>query len=124
MSLQQLKNEIYQSLPDLMELGVGCEIEENHTKRRFFILGKITQKWYVCRQEKVFDYSLHSDDFTTIGKPITLPDVLRWLKLNKKEVRRQWTIIDDVIELWNLEKYTIDEQSVELIDLLFNLKKE
>ena len=135
--LQQLKANIYQSLPDLMELGVGCEFNSKY-------YGKITATKITNYGNGVYSIygfdekeglprdNYYPRDLEILGRPITLPDVLRWmsgLEIFKNRVGRRGNLgyIDEraeLLEMWNYLKYTIDDQSDQLIEFLFNLKKE
>ena len=141
-AIEQLKATIYQSLPDLMKLGVGCEIMHSYkdeilkskiidiSKSEYFSFDMVA---FYNEEKGLFEEYINDiENFTILGRPITLPDVLRWIKgleIFKNRVGRRGNLgyIDEraeLLEMWNYLKYTIDEQSDQLIEFLFNLKKE
>jgi len=133
--IQELEKEIRSKLPHLMELSAGCEIEHIDGRRMIFDNsytlqdnGNITHKHY-------FSFNYPKDTYTTIGHPITLPNVLEWLKGLGKDYaiksngelmvyevnfgKGNWRLLN----IWfDLSKKLLRDQSTELIDSLFNLK--
>jgi hypothetical protein len=128
-NLQTLENEIRSKLPRLMELSAGCDIMHNELTEHTYT----TIDNHYCPHLYSYQYSsfrtLEFTDlknFTILGHPITLTNVLEWLKGLEKFTTDlgyfEYVIErDNLLENWNLSKNLLREQSTELIDSLFNL---
>jgi len=140
--LQQLQLKIYTTLPDLKELGVGCEIIGWKSRAKYIVLSKINDETYRCLNNKNEIDIIIISQCEILGKPITLTDVLRWLKdLNQNEayaieadgcllVNRgaEWTALtylnsknNHEVLFWNLSENLLENQPQAVIDFLNNL---
>lgn len=123
--LQQLTAKIYASNPELMTLGVGCEIQSDDKK--YIIDDKLVQVMnfgqiqYYDIDIDMFPKFLLSDEYDIIGKPPTLVDVLKWLKIKFKNINLFISYRFQLLELWNLNSIYLRDQSPELINFLINL---
>jgi len=136
-NLQTLENEIRFKLPHTMELSAGCEVLHNNEVWRIICaMNEQNQtnrlRYFMCIADTSFGYSsktfvegsFFQKQITIIGHPITLPNVLEWLKqvisITKCDYEASLEILD-LIEKWNFRKNLLREQSTELIDSLTNL---
>lgn len=108
--LNELEQKIRKAIPELNELGVGCEIEYKGN------LNTIDNNYI-----SVYDGDIEIYDFGTIvkcsysiiGKPIQLNHVLEYVQYSM-----DWK---DLLKLWNLKSNLLSDQSSELITFLNNL---
>lgn len=134
--LQQLTTLIQASNPELMTLGVGCEFlhnnekwlviscfnELNQTKRERYIAETVDYDESVGYAMKNFvKGSSYEKKIEIIGKPPTLVDVLKWLKIKFKNINLFISYRFQLLELWNLNSIYLRDQSTELINFLINL---
>ena len=129
--LQQLTQKIYTALPDLKELGVGCVFirnteqwrviggftENNGSGRNRFIIETVDKENYTT--SGFINTSFFAKQIEIIGKPITLTDVLRYVR--KLMLVAYKAVIVKIVELWNLSENLLENQSIELVEFLNNL---
>jgi len=132
--LQQLTAKIYASNPELMTLGVGCEIDQiiDYIQEKELLIpiesffnedgSGITKKKYGEILLKILCEELKTD-FAKQLQPPTLVDVLKWLLDELK-----YSISDPQIQyltlLWlNSNSIYLRDQSEELVNFLLNLSK-
>lgn len=124
--LQQLTTLIQASNPELMTLGVGCEIELYGDK---IICRDIFEDEIVYQDDsgmQTCDISYIEDkesDSKIIGKPPTLVDVLKWVKSLYTNIPEYHQQRFKILELWDLNSIYLRDQSSELINFLLELKK-
>lgn len=134
--LKELKQAIYELLPDLKKLEFGCEVNVNNPalKNKIHIYcgndlyndGNYIAKLHDgdCVSMELEDAEKEKYGVEIIGKPIGLPDVLRALDLNYG-INSDGFFLDlgDTINYklkWNL-KENLDNQSEEVIKFLHSL---
>jgi len=148
-NLQNLENEIRSKLPHLMELSAGCEIfipkDFSQEIYSYTIVKMFHSNSYLDNKKTWEGLKTHDNPELVVlvinnaiayeteryavkdcifkGKPITLPDVLRWLRglRNSLGFEIDEMYEKDLLDNWNLEKYNIDDQPQPVKDLLFNL---
>ena len=122
-----LEQKIRNAIPELMELGVGCEIE-TQTKQRLTIYS-IDKGYYNCHNSDVVSTSISkpiNPYHKIIGKPIQLNHVLEYVKIilkSKKnsEIAKENIIILNIVYLWNLKSNLFSDQSPELKNFINEL---
>lgn len=126
MSLQQLQSKIYIALPELKKLGVGCEIQNKVTQKKYKIGVFVSESFCVLDNNRGYPLTVNNkitDFYTIIGKKITLTDVLRWVQLLFKDdtiqIVNHW---NNTICEWDLKQNLLENQSIELVEFLNNLK--
>ena len=123
--LQQLTETIYTQLPELKELGVGCEIQNKANLKKYKIGVFISESFCVLDNNAGYPLTVNNkitDFYTIIGKPITLTDVLRWMKFIYKDNDYTFIIKRSVtLDLWNLQQNLLENQPQAVIDFLNNL---
>ena len=117
--LQQLQLKIYTTLPDLKELGVGCEIIGWKSRAKYIVLSKINDETYRCLNNKNEIDIIIISQCEILGKPIALTDVLRYVR--KLMLVAYKAVIVKIVELWNLSENLLENQSIELVEFLNNL---
>lgn len=132
--MKTLEQAIRTSLPDLMELGVGCVfargvrnykvlsqfVEMNNSKRVRYVTEEL-DAYEKYSTSSFVEGSYFFQTITIIGKPITLPDVLRWLKQIYPINSNYWAQRFKLLELWDLTIPNLSDQPQPVKDLLFNL---
>lgn len=120
--LQQLTTLIYASNPELMTLGVGCEVRtQKYTCEVLAKFGNnitcidVDNKW-------IRRFELDKHYFEIIGKPPTLVDVRNWIKTLKSIEFNYSDLLMIIFGRWNNSIYLRD-QSPELINFLININK-
>jgi hypothetical protein len=123
--LNQLENKIRKAIPELMELGVGCEFTDNVCNDKHLILSKDKYGF------KIYDYknneilkniklsSLMLNGIEIIGKQIQLNHVLEYV-LEVLGVFNE-DVLRELYFLWNLKSNLLSEQSSELIKYINEL---
>ena len=134
--LQQLKEIISKSNPEILELKFGCEVEVENGKR--FFITEMPEIYF--RQDgdlmEILEYPTSPDAEANIytitkilGRPISLADVcLAYLRKRenelwdweKKKVRRE-TYFEDIVGKWDLEDDNLVNQDSETINFLWEL---
>lgn len=123
-NLQQLTAKIYASNPELMTLGVGCEIQNPVTLQTYSIGIFVSESYCVLDNKDRLPLTVNNkivDFYRVIGKPHTLVYVLKWL------AELGWNVgqpsIQGFLLNWNLNSIYLRDQSPELINFLLNLEK-
>jgi len=123
-----LENEIRSKLPHTMELSAGCEIKTMFDKIIKIDCNYIVQTNGDISHKHYDSLGVIKEFYKVIGHPITLPNVLEWLKLLDERAIYAISCEGDIFNLdfeiiakWDLSKNLLREQSTELIDSLFNL---
>ena len=111
--LQQLQLKIYTTLPDLKELGVGCEIIGWKSRAKYIVLSKINDETYRCLNNKNEIDIIIISQCEILGKPIQLNHVLEYLLEIRKYSITDLQIIE-LINRWNLKSNLLSNQSPEL----------
>ena len=120
--LNELKVEMRNAIPRLMELSEGCEIKtQSGTKYKIYLE---EESFYNCFNEKVVTTSmtkpLSTHSYTIIGHEPVLNDVLEYfleytsLDFNTRQMAY-------ILASWDLSKSKLNEQSPELINFLHDL---
>ena len=142
--LKSIEDRIRKDLPYLMELREGCYIKQKTLRfDTYKILGKLdTRKnafLAICIDVGRYHPLDESDlsHFKIIGHPISLNDVLIWLKLNNNLSINTIVVAFKSISIiysndslmstnlvWNLEKSLLRDQSDELINFLYETIKK
>ena len=121
--LQQLTEKIYIKLPELKQLGVGCEIQSDD--ETFIIDDKLVkvmnhgqiQYYDIDIDLEMFPKFLLADEYDIIGKPPTLVDVRNWILT---QPHHKYLTLMKVIADWNNSIYLRDQDEV-LINFLNDL---
>ena len=129
--LQQLTETIYTALPELKELGVGCEIKNPVTLKIYKIGIFVSESYCILDNKDRLPLTVNNkitDYYIVVGKPITLTDVLRWMDglgitFAYHEYYTEVYNIEQLLQLWDLQQNLLENQSIELVDFLNNLKK-
>ena len=133
--LQQLTETIYTALPELKELGVGCEIKNPVTLKIYKIGIFVSESYCILDNKDRLPLTVNNkitDYYIVVGKPITLTDVLRWLKELQQTKNTPYYINtfgelmtsgNDFCCRWDLQQNLLENQSIELVEFLNNLKK-
>jgi len=129
-NLQDLENAIYNSIPRLRELSIGCEvtfkgekypmfmISESNDFLRFIDKNGMTYSWSRTQTESLFNI---------IGHPILLNDVLEWLRdfvykpTNFSKIGDLKRMYSQLLDIWDLSSPCLSNQPKIIIDFLFNL---
>ena len=122
--LNELKVEMRNAIPRLMELSEGCEIKtQSGTKYKIYLE---EESFYNCFNEKVVTTSmtkpLSTHSYTIIGHEPLLNDVLEYfleytsLDFNTRQMAY-------ILASWDLSKSKLSDQSPELINFLHDLIK-
>jgi len=124
-NLQTLENEIRSKLPHLMELSAGCEIELYNDRYELICIDKTFYEVKDLKKQRMFSFT-DNLPIKTIGHPITLPNVLEWLKgleLFKSDLGylEYITKRDELLDNWDLTKNLLINQNEYLINLLTEL---
>lgn len=138
-ALEELTQDIREKLPRLMELENGqiirslisdpsCLIEEGE----IFVIGKEDCTKLNENSIEIGGYIyIVNKDFEIIGKEPMLNDVLEWFKYSNVEnginMMYEWIWIDtvkEILNLWDLSKPYLKDQSPELITFLNSLIKK
>lgn len=120
--LNELKVEMRNAIPRLMELSEGCEIKtQSGTKYKIYLE---EESFYNCFNEKVVTTSmtkpLSTHSYTIIGHEPLLNDVLEYfleytsLDFNTRQMAY-------ILASWDLSKSKLSDQSPELINFLHDL---
>jgi len=139
-NLQDLENAIYNSIPRLRELSVGCQVDFKDAKYPMTLFSKANGLLRFIDKNGT-SYAWPEEEtkgfMKIIGHPILLNDVLEWLRLIDKD--KDYYSIDYFGNLlkfnydseyicwektkmnWNLSKPALKDQSQELIDALTEL---
>lgn len=140
--LAEVTAQIRKEVPRTMELKEGCLLYNKSNKDRFKIIDiDANFDEYTCLKNKKYITSISFKDinlYTIIGHEIMLNDVLEWLSKIDKPYRA--CFIDELgfisrlnfdmtMEVngvkWNLQSsYLNIDQSEEMINFLYNLKKD
>lgn len=131
-NLTTLENAIYNSIPRLRGLSSGCIIETSADKKLIVLNIDNQEEIIICCDENGRNRILSiKSNFTIIGHPILLNDVLEWLKGFKKQnlelaygfnLRGEFWDVDAYYMCeWDLSKPALSDQSQELIDTLTEL---
>ena len=127
--LQQLTTLIQASNPELMTLGVGCEMKCKGINELTLTCFAIKKELYRFVDQKATAYAWYKIDlkesfeiksFEIIGKPPTLVDVLKWMKTLSINQEKE---VFSLLYAWNLNSIYLRDQSPELINFLINLNK-
>lgn len=127
--MTNLEQSIKNALPDLMELGVGCVLEAKVEKELYYQIAQIKGKTIQIYEigdtiNLLFEKHEIENIFTVIGKPITLPDVLRWMqKIISEELILRFTV-DELLDVWDLTIPNLSNQKQEVKDFLEKLKTD
>lgn len=123
--LQQLEQKIFDKLPELKQLGVGCEMKFKETDELIFTCFAIKDEFYRFITQNAKTYAWNKDQvkesFNIIGKPPTLVDVRNWIRTLEKTKPREY-IYNYILSNWNDSIYLRDQDEV-LINFLNNLEK-
>jgi len=114
-----LEQKIRNAIPELMELGVGCEIE-TQTKQRLIIYS-IDKGYYNCHNSDVVSTSISkpiNPYHKIIGKPIQLNHVLEYAIETDYCTKEK---LLKIIKLWDLSSNLLSNQSPELKIFINNL---
>ena len=129
---QELREAIIKAVPEIMELKLGCKVKDIFGKDCRYC-GHRTDDESEHREFQVLDYDgilgeIEENDFNgvTIGRPITLADVLRasqdiMSKGNDNSVFEE--DMENIVMNWNL-KEPLSNQSQPVKDFLYNLLVE
>ena len=126
--LQQLTAKIYASNPELMTLGVGCEVKFKESDIVTITCFGVKNEYYRFINQNGTTYAWCENNikesFEIIGKPPTLVDVRNYYKkVTKVETKAKFkNDVYDIFMDWNNSIYLRD-QSPELINFLINLNK-
>jgi hypothetical protein len=135
-ALEELTADIREKLPRLKIIESGQEIKAliNDSSRLIekgekFIIGKDDCYVYAGKAIGMSGYIYDvGNDFEIIGKDPMLNDVLEWFKYSDMEdgINRmyEWIWIDtvkEILNLWDLSKPYLKDQSPELINFLHGL---
>ena len=134
--LQQLKEIIWESNPEIMELKFGCEFyfTNEHDKKPILATVIEDSNYYFCNDYPETTAELYCGCCNwklgkILGRPITHADcliALRGLNTTPGKIGRSWTFINKkittLLELWNL-KYSLNEQSKECQEFLLDSLK-
>lgn len=131
--IQNIREACIAANPEIVELKFGCEIEKDNGEaiRKYKV-------WYYKQGEKMecisvdqnLGYSFvspYEKNFTILGRPIRLADVLlairkdKWPGAEGHQVLLGRMTEADVCEKWNLRNDTLTEQSPETIEFISNL---
>ncbi len=128
MNKQKVKEYIQKEIPEIMELKFGCLVSKKDLRytKKIEMIGIIVDKSYT-NENWIVKFSENKDvsfceksDLKSIGRPITLSDVLRVTKEKFKEDNLSFVNyagVEEILELWNL-KENYDNQSEEVYNLL------
>jgi hypothetical protein len=122
-NLNELEKVIREALPELLELKAGCVIKSNYygTAPILRYLPEYYDVEYI--DEKFMRRSEALRQVTVIGQEIQLMHVFKWCKtLDLSALNIAYKSIN-ILGEWNLDENLLKNQSQELIDFLFNLKK-
>lgn len=119
---EQLREIIIEAVPEIMELGFGCEVE--YELQKYIIVGTALNRWQMvsnernqfCRRSIVNEYTVGVNKI--IGREITLFDIrMALMKHNKydwgdcfREISAMWNDIND-----------LSQQSEAVINLLLRI---
>ena len=120
--IQQLTAKIYTSNPELMTLGVGCEIQNPVTLQTYSIGIFVSESYCVLDNKDRLPLTVNNkivDFYRVIGKPPTLVDVRNWIITLRRQMPIEYTYNKLLLD-WNNSIYLRD-QSPELINFLINL---
>ncbi len=125
--LNELENKIRKAIPELNELGVGCELQRYSSE---FVIIRTYQDGYTLLN-KLTEVINHETKeilqcYDVIGKPIQLNHVLEYVKIiticrNFSDIGKDKRIMSQIIEYWNLKSNLLSEQSNELIKYINEL---
>jgi len=128
-NLTTLENAIYNSIPRLRELSVGCEILVDKNILSNDLVIEVVVDLHKNKNFVVLKRGIYQIDMinTIIGHPILLNDVLEWLNniksINVYQLYPSGRLFKNskYFETWNLSKPKLSDQSQELIDALTEL---
>ena len=120
--IQFIREKAIKANPDILKLKFGCLVctEDNMIH---FVLGKeaYSEAIYTVIHSndfaKLHKYRLTPSKYAIIGRDIRLADVL--YIVNTIDYLQK----DNVVCMWNLLKDSLDEQSPDTIDFIYNLLK-
>ena len=120
--LNELKVEMRNAIPRLMELSEGCEIKtQSGTKYKIYLE---EESFYNCFNEKVVTTSmtkpLSTHSYTIIGHEPLLNDVLEYF-LEYTSLDFNTRQMADILASCDLSKSKLSDQSPELINFLHDL---
>jgi len=136
--LQQLTTLIYASNPELLTLGVGCEIQNPVTLQIYSIGIFVSESYCVLDNKDRLPLTVNNkivDFYRILGKPPTLVDVLKWMfSIKNKDFDFSLHTYSTEFMIgernpfgdgfaWNLNSIYLRDQSPELINFLINLNK-
>ena len=117
--LNELENKIRKAIPELMELGVGCELQRYSS---VFVIIRTYQYGYTLLN-KLTEVINHETKeilqcYDVVGKPIQLNHVLEYVdKIDKWNVNYYGILLSR----WNLKSNLLSDQSEELIKYINEL---
>lgn len=123
--LNELEQKIRKAIPELQELGVGCELQRYSSD---FVIIRTYQDGYTLLNKLTEAINHETKEilqcYDIIGKPIQLNHVLEYVKsiyINKMDYYSQRFAI---LEKWNLKSNLLSDQSIELIKFVNKLKND
>lgn len=123
--LNELTEAIRKSIPRLMELSEGCELEKYNEKYKIHEVKN--ERYYLTNILGGHTKYEIDRDYTIIGHEPKLNDVLEWLKIKGIKIT---DTTDDLLlcfggykyySFWDLSKSKLSDQSKELINFLHDL---
>ncbi len=121
--LNELENKIRKAIPELMELGVGCELQRYSSE---FVIIRTYQYGYTLLN-KLTEVINHETKeilqcYDVVGKPIQLNHVLEYVETIYPNTFTSKAI--SLLRFWNLKSNLLSEQSEELWRFILELKKD
>jgi len=115
----ELEQKIRKAIPELNELGVGCEIQSKLTYSKYNLILEIAPfvYWACSNNKEVFKIDIRN--YEIIGKPIQLNHVLEYLFYHRKYSPSDKQIIH-ILERYAYLKSFQNQQS-ELINFINSL---
>jgi len=121
----ELEQKIRKAIPELNELGVGCEI--SYDLQRLIIDDVFASNFGGGQIKLCFDnYEriLLTDEYDIIGKQIQLNHVLEYCNtLDLTELNKDYKNIY-ILKEWNLKSNLLSDQPIEVIRFVNELKKD
>jgi len=125
--LTKLKEIIIEAVPEIVALEFGCELKDKDSELTWIFLSQGESRGF--KYSSIWNSVTGSglgrhEDFEIIGREIRLADVLRAIsreKLKKRLDISAFFVYQSGHSLWDLTKNSLDDQSPETIDFLYEL---
>lgn len=131
--LELIKQKCIEANPEIIALKDGCYVlcKNNRDEYSNFFCGNVFGDMLVDKHNSIIrdlEIVKNNPDFKIIGRPITIADVL--MAIQSGSTNKHYIFVKtggtqglmELIILWNL-KETLENQSEEIIDFLYNLLK-